>query len=167
MFLKIFGEVLSLGSSSLELYERGVKTYKKSIVVGLIRYTIQALAYICLGGINGAIVTIMAIIRHGLMYYKKFTTKAFVIWITCSIIVNLMFVKELKDFIPLIGTLQFSLMAKKQNILWLKYAQIVNSVIWIIYHILNKNYVYFVTSIILIIIGLVSIFKLKKQEPQT
>jgi len=48
-------------------------------------------------------------------------------------------------------------MAKKQNVLWLKYAQIINSFIWSVYHISLHSYAYITFDIILIVIGIIRI----------
>jgi len=79
--MKIIGEALSIISSLMETYERAQKTYKKSLKVGILRYIVQAIAYLLLGGINGLIITVMAIIRGFLMYYKKFNGWIVTVWI--------------------------------------------------------------------------------------
>lgn len=157
--MKFLGECLSILSASLEAYERGCKTYKKSIIVGLIRYSIQAVSYIFLGGINGVIITFMAIVRSILMYHKKFSGIVIGIWISFSVAINLYFASAIADIFPLIATLQFTFMAKKQNALWLKIAQIINALIWSVYHVYHKTYIYLLFDVILTIIGIVRILK--------
>ncbi len=157
--IKIIGEILSLISASTEVYERGARTYKKSIEIGVIRYSIQLLAYAFLGGINGMIITLMALVRHLFMYYKKFTGKVVMIWIILCAAMSLYFASTLADLFPFIATIQFTLMVKKQNVTSLKYAQIVNTLIWSVYHISHRTYVYLLFDIVLII---TSAIRLKK-----
>lgn len=159
MIYKTIGEILSVISTTMECYERSVKTYKKSIITGIMRYIVQALAYIFLAGINGAIITIMALIRYIFMYKKKFTGKVIYIWVIISITINIYFANVITDLFPLIATLQFTFMVRKQNTLSLKYAQIINSLIWSVYHIANRTYVYLVFDIILSIITIIRIKK--------
>ncbi len=101
----------------------------------------------------------MAVIRHLFMYNKKFTKKVVAIWLTISVCINFYFANTLTDLFPLIATIQFTFMAKKQNTLWLKYAQIVNTLIWSIYHIAHITYIYLLFDIILLIVSIVRILK--------
>ncbi len=157
--IKLTGEILSLLSSSMEAYERGTKTYKKSIQIGIVRFIVQAFAYALLGGINGVIITLMALVRHLFMYNKKFTGKVMIIWIIISAILNIYFAGSIADMFPFIATIQFTLMVKKQNAIKLKWAQNVNSMIWAVYHVAHMTYVYMIFDIILISIGLIRIKK--------
>lgn len=157
--IRLAGNLLSILSSSMEAYERNIKTYDKSIRFGVIRYVVQAFAYLLLGGINGVIITIMAIIRHLFMYRKKFTGKVIVIWIIISAALNLYFASTLTDLFPFIATIQFTIMVRKQNILALKWAQIINSAIWVVYQIAIGAYIYMIFDIILIIITLIRLQK--------
>ena len=75
MTIKIIGEALSIVSTMLELYERSLKTYKKSIRTSIVRYVIQDTAQMLLVSFNGAVVTLMAIVRYLFMYKKKFAGK--------------------------------------------------------------------------------------------
>lgn len=79
MYEKAIGEILSMISASVEVVESSKKSYKSSVKIGIIRFVIQGLAYMFLGGMNGLIITVMALIRHILLYYKKFS--GWVVWI--------------------------------------------------------------------------------------
>lgn len=159
MASEIIGQTLSLISSSIEVYERGIKTYKKSIFVGVIRYIIQALAYMLIGGINGVIITLMAIVRHLFMYNKKFTSKVMCLWLAVSAILNIYFASSVVDMFPFIATVQFTLMVRKQNAVVLKWAQVINSGIWIIYNVAHQMWVYTIFNVILVAVGLIRIKK--------
>lgn len=155
----IFGEMISLLSISIEIYERRCKTYKSILQLGLIRYSLQAVAYLLLGGFNGMIITFMAIIRHLFLYKKKFTGKIVWIWIFISAVLNLYFANCLIDLFPFVATLQFTFMIKRQNSKSLKYAQMINTFIWSIYHIAYNTYIYFLFDVLL---NIITVVRLKK-----
>ena len=159
MVCKTIGEILSLISSTTEVYERSLKGYKKSIKMGVARYLIQVLAYLFLGGINGVIITLMAIVRHLLMYWKKFSGAVLYTWMAISIVINIYFMSDIADLFPLMATLQFTFMVRKQDARSLKYAQIINSLIWSVYHVAHRTYVYIVFDVILISIAAIRIKK--------
>lgn len=162
--MKLYGELISTIGSILEIYERGCKSYKKSMKVGILRYVCQFVAMLLLGGINGAIVAIMAIIRSIFMYRKKFTTKVMILWIGASVVIHSYFATSLVDFVPLLATIQFSIMARGQTAKSLKTAQVVNTAIWIVYHASYHAYVYMANSIILLIVGVVRLVKGTKDD---
>lgn len=157
--MKIYGELISMISSVLEVYERGLKSYKKSIKVGILRYICQFISLVLLGGINGAIVSVMAIIRSIFMYNKKFTNTVMVLWIGASVAIHSYFAVSLVDFVPLVATLQFTIMAKGQNAKSLKLAQVINTAIWITYHISYQTYTYLIMDVILLVVSVARLIK--------
>lgn len=156
---KTIGEILSMLSSSVEVVESSKKSYKSSVKIGIIRFIIQGLAYMFLGGMNGLIITIMALIRHILLYYKKFSGWIVWIWISISACMNLIVASRFTDLFPLIGTLQYTIMVKKQNTLWLKYAMLINTLIWSVYHIAHLTYIYLLFDVILLVVTIIRIRK--------
>ena len=74
-------------------------------------------------------------------------------------LINLYFAESITDLFPLIATLQFTLMAKKQAALSLKWAQLVNTAIWFVYHIMHRNYIYTISSIVLLVLTIIRIRK--------
>lgn len=157
--LKGLGEFLSFTSSVIEIGERGAKTYKRSMKIGFVRYLIQACAYLLLGGINGFIVTMMAFIRQIFLYQKKFTSKVILVWIFISGVINIIFASSFLDLFPFAATIQFTVMCRKQNTLSLKWAGLVNTVIWLVYHISQRNYVYLFFAVVVILTTAIRILR--------
>lgn len=60
---------------------------------------------------------------------------------------------------PFIATVQFTLMVRKQNAVVLKWAQVINSGIWIIYNVAHQMWVYTIFNVILVAVGLIRIKK--------
>lgn len=157
--VKLIGELVSLLGSSIEVYERGIKSYRKSMATGILRYTVQSVSYVFLGGWNGLVITAMAIIRSLFMLEKRFTTGVMVVWLAVSGAFSVYAAQGIADFFPFLATTQFTLMARKQDGGSLKKAQVANSAIWFVYHAAHLTYVYMVVDVILVIVG---ILRLKK-----
>lgn len=146
------------------MIENGCKTYKKTVKISIIRSAIQTLAYAFLGGFNGVIVSMMAIVRQIFLYQKKFTDTIVAVWILASAIINIAFANSLADLFPFVGTVQFTLMVKKQDTISLKYATFINTLIWSVYHIAHRTYVYLLFDVISTIIVVVRLKKGVKDE---
>lgn len=154
--MHVLGELLSISSASVEIYERGCRTYRKSLAVGLVRYGLQLLAYVLLGGMNGAAVTFMAIIRQLFLWNKKFMGAVVWIWAGLSVFLNLYFARTLVDLLPLVATLQFTFMVKEQqNARGLKVAQVINTLIWGVYQFMHCTWVYLFFGMVLTMVTLV------------
>lgn len=156
---KLIGELVSLFGSSIEVYERGIKSYEKSMRTGILRYAVQSISYLFLGGWNGLVITAMAIVRSLFMLKKRFTAGVMAAWLAVSGMISLYAAQGVADIFPFLATTQFTLMARKQNGPSLKKAQVINSMIWFVYHASHLTYVYMAVDVVLIIVG---VLRLKK-----
>lgn len=153
--MKLMGELLSLLSNMMAVKENNSKTYKNTVKISIMRSIIQTFAYLLLGGINGMIISMMAIVRQVFLYYKKFTGKIVGVWILASAVINIYFASAFTDLFPFAATVQFTLMAKGQTTKSLKYATIINTLIWSVYHIAHNTWINLCFDVILVTVGII------------
>ncbi len=164
----ILGNIIALIASLLMVYSGYIKKKEKIIFVQTIQIGLSVLSNMVLGGITGAIINALSLIRNILCYKNKLNTLAKIIITILSVVLTFMFNNlGIIGLLPLISTVVYIWLMNIKDVIKFKYLIIFTMTIWFIYDIYIMSYtsaVFDFGNIIANIISIMQIKKIKKGE---
>ena len=160
----IIGNLIALIASLLMLYSGYIKKKEKIIFVQTIQIGLLVVSNIVLGGISGAIINAISLIRNILCYKDKLNKiwKIVLIILTASLTLlfnNLGFV----GLLPLVSTVAYIWLMDMKDVINFKYLIIFTMTMWLIYDIYIMAYTAAIFDFGTIIANIISILQIKKK----
>lgn len=132
----ILGNIIALIASLLMVYSGYIKKKEKIIFVQTIQIGLSVLSNMVLGGITGAIINALSLIRNILCYKNKLNTLAKIIITILSVVLTFMFNNlGIIGLLPLISTVVYIWLMNIKDVIKFKYLIIFTMTIWFIYDI--------------------------------
>ena len=159
----IIGNIAAFIASTIMVYSGIIKERLKIIYVQTISTACFIISNLVLGGLTGAIVNGLNVIRNILEYKEKLGLKEKIIISVISIIFGVIFNNlGLIGYLPLISSLLYLWLMKVKDVIKFKFLIIITLMLWMIYDISIKSYVSFIFYVATIIANIISIIQIKK-----
>ncbi len=137
----ILGNVVALLGSLLMVYTGLIKKKQKIILFQTIQIGLFVLSNIILGGITGAIINALSMIRNILCYKNKLGLKEKIIITILSIVLSLSFNNlGIIGLLPVISTVTYIWLIDIKNVSRFKILIIFTMILWFIYDMTIKSY---------------------------
>ena len=160
----VIGNLIALIASILMLYSGYIKKKQKIILVQTIQIGLSVLSNIVLGGITGAIINALSLIRNILCYKDKLNKIWKVVLILLSAILTLTFNNlGLVGLLPLVSTIAYIWLMDIKDVIKFKYLIVFTMTMWLIYDII-MSYTAAIFDLGTIIANIISIIQIKKNK---
>ena len=158
----IIGNIIALIASLVMVYSGTLKQKKKILYFQTVQIGLSVISNLVLGGISGAIINVIGLIRNILCYKDRLKIKEkIIITILATILIlkfnNLGFL----GFLPLISTVTYIWLMNIKNVKMFKMLIAITTLMWFIYDFVIKAYTAAIFDAITITVNLVSIFQIK------
>jgi len=164
MIYLILGNLIALIGSILMAYSGLIKNKKKMLYVQTIQTALFVISNLILGGITGALMNALSIIRNILSYNDKLKTLQKIVISILSIILTISFNNlGIIGLSPLISMLAFILFMNVKDIKKYKLLTIFTMIMWAIYDIYIKSYTSLAFDILGIITNTIAIYEITKK----
>lgn len=161
----IIGNIIALIASFLMIYYSILKEKKEILIVQSIKIGLLALSNIILGGITGAIVNIIGLIRNIICYKNKLGLKEKIIISLLNIILTLMFNNlGFIGLLPLASTVIYVWLMNTKDVKKFKLLIASTMVLWLIYDITIKSYTSAIFDFLTVIANIVTLIQIKNKE---
>lgn len=161
----VIGNLIALIASILMLYSGYIKKKQKIILVQTIQIGLSVISNIVLGGITGAIINALSLIRNILCYKDKLTKIWKVVLILLSAILTLTFNNlGLVGLLPLVSTIAYIWLMDIKDVIKFKYLIVFTMTMWLIYDIYIMSYTAAIFDLGTIIANIISIIQIKKNK---
>ena len=160
----IIGNIIALVASILMVYSGTIKNKKKIIYVQTIQIGLFVLSNIVLGGITGAVINTLSLVRNILCYKDKLKLKAKIIISLLAIILSLKYNNMgLIGLLPLICTITYIWLMNIKNIIHFKILIIATMIMWGTYDLYIKSYTSAIFDFANVIANYITIIQIKKK----
>lgn len=164
MFL-IIGNVIALVASLLMVYSGILKEKKKILYVQTVQIGLSVASNIVLGGITGAIINAISMIRNIICYKEKLGTKEKIIITILSVSLSLIFNNlGLIGILPVVSTVTYVWLMNIKDVKEFKLLIAFTMLMWLIYDIYIKSYTAAIFDFMNLFANLVTIPKVKNQN---
>ncbi len=137
----ILGNIVALLGSLLMVYTGLIKKKQKIILFQTVQIGLFVLSNIILGGITGAIINALSMIRNILCYKNKLGLKEKIIITILSIVLSLSFNNlGIIGLLPVISTVTYIWLIDIKNVSRFKILIIFTMILWFIYDMTIKSY---------------------------
>lgn len=161
----IIGNLIALIASLLMLYSGYIKKREKIIFVQTIQIGLSVVSNIVLGGVSGAIINAISLIRNILCYKNKLSKIWKIVLIVLSASLTLIFNNlGLIGLLPLVSTVFYIWFMDIKNVINFKYLIIFTMTMWLIYDIYIMAYTAALFDMGTIIANIISILQIKKNK---
>lgn len=161
----IIGNIIALIASILMIIISCLKTKKEIIITQTIQITLLAISSFILGGITGAIINLITIIRNILCYKNKLNKTNIFLIITLLVLTTILFNNiNLLGFLPLISTIIYTIFINTKSTIKLKILILLNMICWGIYDFCIMSYTSAIFEAISTITSLISLRQLLKNK---
>lgn len=158
----ILGNIVALIASILMVYSGVLKQKKKILYFQTVQIGLSVLSNIILGGITGAIINALSLIRNILCYKDKLGIKEKIVITILAVTLSLLFNNlAFIGILPLISTVVYIWLMNIKDVTKFKILIIFTMTLWCIYDLYIKSYSSAVFDFFNIIANLFSIFKIK------
>ena len=159
----IIGNIIALIASLLMVYTGTIKEKKKIIYIQTVQIGLFILSNSVLGGITGAIINIVSLVRNILCYKDKLKIKEKVVLVTISTVLSLSFNNlGIIGLLPLIATLSYTLLMDMKDIMKFKILIIFTLVMWGIYDLSIRSYSSAIFDFLNIVTNSIAIYQLQR-----
>ena len=164
MFGLIIGNIIALIASLIMIYSGILKQKKKILYFQTIQIGLSVISNLVLGGISGAIINAISLIRNILCYKDKLKLKEKVVITVLATILILKFNNlGFLGLLPYISNITYIWLMNIKNVKKFKILIIFTMLMWFIYDLVIKSYTSAIFDAMTIIANLVTISKLKKE----
>lgn len=161
----IIGNIVALIVSLIMVYSGYLKQKKKILYVQTIQIGLSVLSNIILGGITGAIINAVSCIRNILCYKEKLRNITKIVLIIIAITLSLSFNNlGLIGLLPLISTIIYISLMNTQDIIKFKCLIILTMILWFVYDLYIKSYIFAGFDFMSIVVNIISIIQLLKNN---
>jgi hypothetical protein len=161
----IVGNIIALIASLLMVYSGTLKKRKKLLYVQTIQIGLNVTSNLVLGGITGAIMNALGLIRNILCYKNKLRFNEEIIITIIAIILSVKFNNlGLIGLLPLISTVLYIWLMNTKNIIKFKTLIIFSMSMWFVYDLCIKSYTSSVFDFLTIIANVISVSELSRNS---
>lgn len=156
----VIGNIIALIASLIMVYTGILKNKKKIIYFQTVQIGLFVVSNLVLGGISGAIINAISIVRNILCYKEKLDLKGKIIITILSVVLTLAFNNlGFIGLLPLISTVSYIWFMDIKDIKIFKLLFSFTNLLWFIYDIIIKSYTSAVFDFATIVANIVSILK--------
>ena len=158
----IIGNIIALIASILMVYYGMLKQKKKILYFQTVQIGMSVISNIILGGITGAIINALSMIRNILCYKNKLGLKEKIIITILAIILtfkfnNLVYI----GLLPLISTVSYIWLMNTKDVRKFKLLIIFTMLMWLIYDVVIKSYTSAIFDFMNIIANMLTLLQIK------
>jgi len=158
----IIGNIIALIASLIMVYSGMLKQKKKILYFQTIQIGLSVISNIILGGISGAIINAINLIRNILCYKNRLKLKEKIL---ITLLANILILKfnnlEIIGFLPLISTITYIWLMNIKDVRRFKVLIAFTMLMWFIYDLVIKSYTSAIFDALTIIVNLVSLNKVE------
>lgn len=159
----LIANAIALIASLLMVYTGYIKKKEKILFFQTIQIGLSVTSNLILGGITGAIINALGLIRNILCYKEKLNKIAQIILIILSILLGVYFNNlALIGLLPIISNVVYMVFMNIKDVTKFKYLIIFTMTMWLIYDIYIMSYTSAVFDLGNIIANIISIIQIKK-----
>lgn len=159
----LIANVIALIASLLMVYTGYIKKKEKILFFQTIQIGLSVISNLILGGITGAIINALGLIRNILCYKEKLNKIAQIILIILSILLGVYFNNlALIGLLPIISNVVYIVFMNIKDVIKFKYLIIFTMTMWLVYDIYIMSYTSAVFDLGNIIANIISIIQIKK-----
>ena len=160
----ILGNIIALIASILMVYSGLIKNKKKILLIQTTQISLSIVSNIVLGGITGAIINFIGMIRNILCYRDKLGTFEKIIITILSITLSLLFNNlGLIGLLPVVSTVTYVWLMNQNDVIKFKILVMFTMLLWGIYDLTIKSYTSCVFDFMTILTNTISIYKINKK----
>lgn len=161
MFL-IIGNIIALIASLLMVYSGILKEKKKILYIQTVQIGLSVISNIVLGGITGAIINAISMIRNIICYKEKLGFKERILITILSITLSLKFNNlGIIGFLPVVSTITYVWLMNIKDVKKFKLLIAFTMLLWLIYDIFIKSYTSAIFDFMTLIANVITIFQIK------
>ena len=165
MIIIIVGNIIAFVASLLMVYSGILKKAKDVIYVQSIQTTLLTASNIVLGGISGAIVNALSLVRNILFYNDKLNKIAKIILSFLTIVLCIYFNNlGVIGYLPLICAIAYLWLMDIPDPIKFKYLNIFTLLLWVIYDLYIMSFTSAVFDFATIITNIIAVFRLSKKK---
>lgn len=158
----IIGNIIALIASILMVYYGMLKQKKKILYFQTVQIGMSVISNIILGGITGAIINALSMIRNILCYKNKLGLKEKIIITILVIILTFKFNNlEYIGLLPLISTVSYIWLMNTKDVRKFKLLIIFTMLMWLIYDVVIKSYTSAIFDFMNIIANMLTLLQIK------
>lgn len=158
----IIGNMIALIASIIMVYSGMLKQKKKILYFQTVQIGLSVISNIILGGITGAIINVLSLIRNILCYKDKLGLKEKIVITILAIILTLKFNNlGYIGLLPLISTVSYVWLMNIKNVKRFKLLIAFTMLMWFIYDIAIKSYTSAIFDFMNIVANIVTLFQIK------
>lgn len=158
----IIGNIIALIASILMVYSGMLKKKKKILYFQTVQIGMSVISNIILGGITGAIINALSMIRNILCYKNKLGLKEKIIITILAIILTFKFNNlGYIGLLPLISTVSYIWLMNIKDVRKFKLLIIFTMLMWLIYDVVIKSYTSAIFDFMNIIANMLTLLQIK------
>ena len=160
--VSIIGNIIALIASILMVYSGVLKQKKKILYFQTVQIGMSVISNIILGGITGAIINALSMIRNILCYKNKLGLKEKIIITILAIILTFKFNNlGYIGLLPLISTVSYIWLMNIKDVRKFKLLIIFTMLMWLIYDVVIKSYTSAIFDFMNIIANMLTLLQIK------
>ena len=161
----IIGNIIALIASIIMVYSGYLKEKKKILYTQTIQIGLSVISNIVLGGITGAIINAISMVRNILCYREKLNNIAKFILIVLAVTLSLWLNNiGFIGILPVISTVTYILLMNIKDVVKFKYLIIFTMVLWLIYDIYIKSYTSACFDFMTVVVNMISIIQIRNKK---
>lgn len=161
----IIGNIVAFIASILMVYSGMLKQKRKILYFQTVQIGMSVISNIILGGITGAIINTLSMIRNILCYWDKLGVKEKIVITILAVILSFKFNNlGYIGLLPLISTVVYIWLMNIKNVKKFKLLIVFTMLMWFIYDIAIKSYASAIFDFMNIIANIITIFQIKSNH---
>lgn len=161
----LIANAIALIASLLMVYTGYIKKKEKILFFQTIQIGLSVISNLILGGITGAIINALGLIRNILCYKEKLNKIAQIILIILSILLGVYFNNlALIGLLPIISNVVYIVFMNIKDVIKFKYLIIFTMTMWLIYDIYIMSYTAAIFDLGTIIANIIAVIQIKRNK---
>ena len=161
----LIANAIALIASLLMVYTGYIKKKEKILFFQTIQIGLSVISNLILGGITGAIINALGLIRNILCYKEKLNKIAQIILIILSILLGVYFNNlALIGLLPIISNVVYIVFMNIKDVIKFKYLIIFTMTMWLIYDIYIMSYTSAVFDLGTMIANIIAVIQIKRNK---
>ena len=161
----LIANAIALIASLLMVYTGYIKKKEKILFFQTIQIGLSVISNLILGGITGAIINALGLIRNILCYKEKLNKIAQIILIILSILLGVYFNNlALIGLLPIISNVVYIVFMNIKDVIKFKYLILFTMTMWLIYDIYIMSYTAAIFDLGTIIANIIAVIQIKRNK---
>ena len=161
----LIANAIALIASLLMVYTGYIKKKEKILFFQTIQIGLSVISNLILGGITGAIINALGLIRNILCYKEKLNKMAQIILIILSILLGVYFNNlALIGLLPIISNVVYIVFMNIKDVIKFKYLILFTMTMWLIYDIYIMSYTAAIFDLGTIIADIIAVIQIKRNK---